>query len=118
MAPPAHNNLSSAQPPESGAVTSRERPGHPAGSATRVPSAVAMGTEPPPGSCVSVDFRILGVGDEVGASKPLEDDGWGPSSEDEVWRKCIRRVCIMAARTGWSLSQNSSGPVYCQLHGG
>lgn len=38
-----------------------------------------MGTELPPGSYVSVDFRILGVGDEVGASKPLEDDGWGPS---------------------------------------
>ncbi|XP_040588654.1 WAP four-disulfide core domain protein 3 isoform X2 [Mesocricetus auratus] len=62
MAPPAHNNLSSTQPPESGAVTSRERPGHPAGSAARVRRAVAMGTELPPGSCVLLYFRILGIG--------------------------------------------------------
>lgn len=79
MAPPAHNNLSSTQPPESGAVTSRERPSHPAGSATRVRRGVAMGTELPPRSRLWVDFRIFGVGDNFGASRPLGDNGWGPS---------------------------------------
>lgn len=76
---PAHNNLSSTQPPESGAVTSRERPSQPAGSATRVRRGVAMGTELPLRSRLWVDFLVFGVRDDVEASRSLGDNGWAPS---------------------------------------
>lgn len=38
-----------------------------------------MGTELPPRSRLWVDFRILVEGDDVVASRPLGDNGWGPS---------------------------------------